>query len=262
MNQGEKNEILIKIYLCYLRDKTIKTKLFGKINKVGFQDEYGTTNWSEVNFGELEYDEENIKKLADILEISKNKPSYKADIKINNIFYSLKFTGSGKPTIVNHTSRLGWLNIANLKNLNISDLDNIISQYWKLRAKGEISEDCPNFHDKSPFNNKKEIIKPYLDFFLFEGSGQGVSDYPAEKILNFKFFNKPDVWKIYGREYLDENWDKLYFCLRYKKGIMPINQKAYDSNKNKKAISPWIKLFKGSKGKPKFRGALHVRVGK
>ena len=80
--------------------------------------------------------------------------------------------------------------------------------------------------------------------------------------MDFQFFNKPDNWKIYGREYLDDNWNKLYFCMRYKKGIMPINQKAYDCHKNKKVISPWIKLFKGSKGKPKFRGALHVRVGK
>ena len=225
------------------KNKTIKTKLFGKINNVGFQNEYGTTNWSEVNFAELKFEEENIKKLADILEISKSKPAYKADIKINDIFYSLKFTGSGKPTIVNHTSRLGWLNIANLKNLNISKLDNIISQYWKLRVKGEISEDCPNFHKKSPFNNNKEIIKPYLDFFSFEGSGQG---FQIIQLRKFWIFNSL-ISQIIGRfmeEYLDDNWNKLYFCMRYKKGIMPINQKAYDCHKNKKVISPWIKLLK------------------
>ena len=39
-----------------------------------------------------------------------------------------------------------------------------MNEYWQLRENGDISEDCSNSHDKSPFRNNKEIIKPYLDF--------------------------------------------------------------------------------------------------
>ncbi len=261
LNKGEKEEYLIKIYLCYLRDKEIGIPILGKIKKVGFEKHYKTTNWSKINFEKLKNNQKDIKQLADKLEITKSKSSYKADVKINDIYYSLKCNGYGKPTIVNHTSRVGWFEIAKLNNLDISNLDKIIDEYWKLRKNGDISEDCPNSHQKSPFYNNKDIIKPYLDFFIFEGSGQGYSKYPATKVLEFKSFKNINSWKIYGDEYLDEHWDNLYFCMRYKKGIMPINKEAYDAHKSKNLISPWIRYFKGSKGEKKYRGALHVRVG-
>ena len=96
-------------------------------------------------------------------------------------------------------------------------LDKIIDKYWELRIKGDISEDCPNFHKESPFNKNQKIIKPYLDFFIFEGSGQGYSKFPASKVLDFKSFDDLDSWRIYGEEYLEKHWNKLYFCMRYKK---------------------------------------------
>jgi len=261
LNNGEREEYLIKIYLCYLRDKEINVPVIGKIIKVGFENNYNTTDWSNINFTKLKNNQEDIQNIAKILEITKSKSTDKADVKINDIFYSLKCTGYGKPTIVNHTNRIGWLKIAELKDLDISSLDKIIDQYWELRTKGVISEDCPNFHEKSPFNNNKEIVKPYLDFFIFEGSGKGYSEFPAEKVLDFKSFDDLNSWKVYGKEYLDKHWNKLYFCMRYKKGIMPINKKSYDNNKFKNLISPWTRHFKGKKGDKKYRGALHVRVG-
>ena len=147
------------------------------------------------------------------LGISKSSSRDKADVKINDIYYSLKCNGYGKPTIVNHTNRKGWLKIAELKKLKISKLDEIINQYWKLRINGDITEDCPNSHQKSPFNKNKEIIKPYLDFFIFEGSGQGYSEYPATKVLEFKSFKDLSSWKIYDNEYLNQHWNNLYFCV-------------------------------------------------
>ena len=261
LNNGEREEYLIKIYLCYLRDQKIKVPQIGKIINVGFENNYNTTDWSNVDFKKLKNNQKNIKSLAKILKITKSSSKDKADIKINDIFYSLKCTGYGKPTIVNHTNRVGWLKIAELKNLDISSLDKIIDEYWELRIKGDISEDCPNFHEKSPFNKNQEIVKPYLDFFIFEGSGRGYSKYPALKILDFKSFDELDSWKIYGQEYLKKHWNKLYFCMRYKKNIMPINKETYDNHKFKELISPWTRYFKGIKGEKKYRGALHVSVG-
>ncbi len=257
LNKGEKEEYLIKIYLCYLRDKEIDIPILGKIKNVGFEKNYKTTNWSKINFEKLKNNQKDIKKLSDTLSITKSSSKDKADVKINDIYYSLKCNGYGKPTIVNHTNRKGWLKIAELKKLEISNLDEIINQYWKLRINGDITEDCPNSHQKSPFNNNKEIVKPYLDFFIFEGSGQGYSKYPASKVLEFKSFKNINSWKIYGNEYLDQHWNNLYFCLRSTKG-MPKNYETYE---HKKLISLWTRNFKGSKGDKKYRGALHVRVG-
>ncbi len=207
LNDGEREEYLIKIYLCYLRDKEIDVPIIGKIESVGFEKNYKTTDWSKIDFKKLKNNQNDIKKLAKILEITKSSSKDKADVKINDIFYSVKCTGYGKPTIVNHTSRIGWLKIAELKNLDISSLDEIVSEYWSLRKNGDITEDCPNFHDKSPFNNNLEIVKPYLDFFIFEGSGQGYSKFPAEKVLDFKSFNNLNSWQIYGYEYLEKHWN-------------------------------------------------------
>ena len=261
LNGGEREELLIKIILCSFRDYKKKIPSIGKIEKVGFENEYGSINWNNIDFNKLKKNDSKIRNIAKQLNISKGSSLDKADVKINDTFYSLKCTGYGKPTIVNHTSRVGFLNIADIKSLNISDLDSIVDKYWTLRENNEISEDCPNSHEKSPFKNKKHIIKPFLDFFIFEGSGKGKSKYPAEKVLEFEKFNETISWKIFSSEYLDQHWEKLYFCLRYKKGIMPINQTAYDNHKYKDKISPWIRYFKGKKGEKKFRGALHVRVG-
>jgi len=261
LNDGEREEYLIKIYLCYLRDQNIEVPTIGKITNVGFENDYKTTDWSNINFKELKDNQKDIKLLAKILDITKSSSRDKADIRINNIFYSLKCTGYGKPTIVNHTNRIGWLKIAEIKNLDISILDKIIEKYWELRIKGDISEDCPNFHNESPFNLNKKVIKPYLDFFIFEGSGQGYSKFPASKVLDFKSFDDLDSWRIYGEEYLEKHWNKLYFCMRYKKNIMPLDKKSFDNHKFKELISPWTRHFKGKKGEKKYRGALHVRVG-
>jgi|ETNmetMinimDraft_33_1059910.scaffolds.fasta_scaffold50915_1 hypothetical protein len=257
LNDGEREEYLIKIKLCFLRDNQQEVNNIGKIERVGFVEEYNSINWTKIDFEKIKNNQKDIKRIAKELGISKSSSRDKADVKINDIYYSLKCNGYGKPTIVNHTNRKGWLKIAELKKLKISKLDEIINQYWKLRINGDITEDCPNFHQKSPFKKNKEIIKPYLDFFIFEGSGQGYSEYPVTKVLEFKSFKNLSSWKIYGNEYLDQHWNNLYFCVRSTKG-MPKN---YDTYEYKKLLSPWTRNFKGSKGDKKHRGALHVRVG-
>jgi len=88
LNDGEREEYLIKIYLCYLRDNKIEVPEIGKITNVGFENDYNTINWSEVDFQKLKNNQKNIKKLAKTLEITKSSSKYKADVKINDIFYS------------------------------------------------------------------------------------------------------------------------------------------------------------------------------
>ena len=86
LNDGEREEYLVKIYLCYLRDKKIDAIKIGKIVNVGFEKNYKTTDWSTVDFQKLKKNQKNIKKLAEILEITKSSSKDKADVKINDIF--------------------------------------------------------------------------------------------------------------------------------------------------------------------------------
>ena len=257
LNDGEREEILLKIQLCFFRDEEIEVPSLGKIISVGFDKDYNKINWSGVDIDKIKHNQKEIKILAEKLGITKSSSKDKADIKINGQNYSLKCTGYGKPAIVNHTNRMGWLKISKIINQDIVILDKIIDDYWKLRIDGEIKEDCPNFHEKSPFNNHIDIIKPYLDFFIFKGSGQGKSKMTAEKVLEFKSFDNTSAWNIYGSDYIEHHWNNIYFCMRSTKG-MPTN---YENYEHKNIISPWTRYFKGKKGEKKHRGALHVRVG-
>ena len=119
MNDGEKQELLIKIYLTHLRDNKINTEHFGIITTLGFNDEYKKIRDKNINFLKIENDPKMIIKIAEQLEIQKSNPGDKADVKINKIAYSLKCIGFSNPAIVNHTNRYGWLKIAERKKFNI-----------------------------------------------------------------------------------------------------------------------------------------------
>lgn len=257
LNDGEREEILIKIQLCFLKDHEIEIANFGKIEQVGFSKDYNKIDWSNIDINKIKNNQKEIRSLAEKLGIKKGSSRDKADIKINNENYSLKCTGYGKPAIVNHTNRIGWLKISKIINQDIKLLDDLINEYWRLRIAGEIQEDCPNFHKKSPFNDHIDIVKPYLDFFVFKGSGQGTSEVIADKVLEFESFDNLDTWNVYEDEYIKHHWDNIYFCMRSTKG-MPSD---YENYEKKNIISPWTRLFKGKKGGEKYRGALNVRVG-
>ena len=124
-----------------------------------------------------------------------------------------------------------------------------------MRETKKISEDCSNSNLNSPFKDNIKIIKPFLNYFLFKGSGKGESDNPADKILSFESYKNLKSWKIFGEEYLDNHWDRLVFSIRSKG--MPDK---YENHKDKVLIEPWTRNFKGKKGEKKFRGSLHVRV--
>ena len=205
-----------------------------------------------INFTNLYNDEDILKKKAIELGIEKSSPRNKADIYINNIAFSIKYMDAAPPSIINHTTRLGFIRIAKKLNIDILKLDNLIDEYWKLRIANKISEDCSNNNDLSPFKNQKEILRPYLEYFCFSGTGSSDSKHPAQKIIKFTKFNDPITWKIFSKkETVDEIWDGLYFCMRdiAKGGI-----KDYENNQNKDVLKPWTRY-----SSEKYRGALSVR---
>ena len=250
MNQGEKNEVLFKVYLCYLKKNNDHNSLFGEIKKLGFDDiEYSEID-DDIDFSELE-NEAFLEKISKNLGIEKSSPRNKADIYINNIAYSIKYMTAGPPSITNHTNRKGFLRIANQLKININDLDQLIQEYWDLRIKKKISEDCYNNNPLSPFRDNKEILRPYLEYFCFTGTGSSDSKHPAESLIKFTKYNDPSTWKAYSKEdAIDEIWSGLGFCMRGGKGMPP----DFNNSKDKKVIAPWTKF-----SSKKYRGALSVR---
>ena len=67
-----------------------------------------------------------LKKLSNKLGIEKSSPKSKADIHINEISYSIKYMSAAPPSIINHTTRKGFVRIATKLNLNISDEEAVI----------------------------------------------------------------------------------------------------------------------------------------
>ena len=260
MNVGEKNELLLKIYLTYLRDNNPKLKTcFGPIKSVGFGEKEYKSCPKDIDFDSLENNSDNKKKVEEKIEeinkslnIEKSSPQNKADIYINKIAYSIKYMDAGKPSIVNHTTRKGFLRIAKQLKLNIKDLDDLIKIYWDLRNSDEITEDCSNLNEKSPFKDKKEILKPYIEYYCFTGTGSKDSKHPAQKLVRFNCYSDHTSWKIIEKsKAIDEIWDGLYFCMRdIKKGGV----KNYENHPDKSILKPWTRFSSG-----KFRGALSVR---
>ena len=180
MNHGERNELLIKIFLTVIKKNKDVSTIFGEIKNLGFGDEEYKTLDYEIDFKNLiskneinkidtkkkkKECEKKIKLIAGEMGITKAPPLSKADIYINKKGYSIKYLNAGRPSIVNHTSRLYWLRIAKVLGEDISKLDKIVANYWNLRLSGKIFEDCGNKHPLSPFKDHKKILKPYLQYF-------------------------------------------------------------------------------------------------
>jgi len=81
LNGGEKEELLIKIILCSFRDYKKDIPSIGKIEKVGFENEYGSINWNNIDFNKLKKSDSKIRNIAKQLNISKGSSLDKADVK-------------------------------------------------------------------------------------------------------------------------------------------------------------------------------------
>jgi len=251
MNKGEKNELLLKVYLCYLKKKNDKNSPFGLIKSLGFdEDSYNEFN-DEIDFDSLD-EEENLKQTSKDLGIDKSSPINKADIHVNGVGYSIKYMSAAPPSIINHTTRKGFLRIANQLKIDISDLDELMNKYWDLRTSNQIAEDCGNNNSLSPFKDHKEILRPYLEYFCFTGTGASDSKNPAESVIKFSKYNDTSTWKIYSKaETIDEIWEGLYFCMR---DIGKGGVKDYENSPDKEVLEPWTRYSTN-----KYRGALSVR---
>lgn len=261
-NQGEMNEVLLKAFLArwFYIGTDIKNapEEIKRIESLSFGPGIEVPQWSFDYEDWLE--ERNYEELKKIF--GKASASFKADIGINGINYSLKYGSAAKAAMINHTSRDGFLNVCKKINIDIAPLDKMIEGYWELRKSGKITEDTTNSSPLCPFRNNKEYLKPILEYFFFRGTGKrGDSPFPADKILVFDDPFDPSTFKILKpSETVDSVWDHLTFSMRSKKG-MPIKKVAGQlldaySPATYPELAAWVQ-YQPDDEFPK--GALHVR---
>lgn len=275
MNSGEANELKLKIMLVYLRDnKTDNLGPFKSISSVGFKDKTG--QYYEYFSPPVQFKIQNLADLTDIelqdlantMNISKSSTANKSDVYINGKGYSVKSFEGANPALVNHTIRPGFETACTYNDVDITILDNLIDQYWALRKNSVIGEDIKNSNSNSPFSNYKEYFRPILNYFLFDGTGRGVSKLPADYILDFNSPLNPSTWKIHNRQNaLDVVWDRLVFSVRSKKGMESYlkligkekngNTLTKDEKIKKESAEKWIEFIQNH-----YRGALHIRAEK
>lgn len=258
INTGERNEAVLKLRLIEIRDRGETISLNGiltEVKSVGFNGiEYSSlpsgTNLQHVYACSNRGDINELESLIKITGASKAKGQDKADVFINGIGFSVKSLQEAPPALVNHTPRFGWLRICNQLGIDITELDEIVAEYWEKRKLGIIKEDIQNNKVESPFRNHKEYLKPILNYFLFKGTGSKDSPSPADYLLDFTNPLDCSTWNVYGIEYLDEHWEDIFFSVRHK------GFEAYPNRElDKRAInSVWAEFFQGV-----YKGSLHVR---
>ena len=249
MNKGEKSELYLKSFLLREKKQNHHDTIFGKITQLSDNGNLSELTWNDS--AEKYLKNKNVDKLKSILGIKKSGVNSKTDVTINGINYSVKEMKYQPPAIINHTTRDKFEQVCEkLNDYPLEPMDEIISEYWGIRL-SDGTQDMNN-DINSPFFRHKKYFKPIINYFLFDGTGTRMSDYPADKILEIKYLDLPDSMHVYDRDkYYDVIWPNLVFSLRSSKG-MP---KKYPNCKNIDSIKKWTKLVDE---KPK--GAFHLRV--
>ncbi len=249
-NKGEIEEMRLKLVLSFLRDSSYIHQTIGKICSVKLENEYarsGLTSLDEIK----NLTSADVEQYCNYINAKKAPSKSKSDVIINGNGVSLKYSSASPSAIVNHTHRKGFEYACCQADVDISELDLMVEKYWELRTSGEISEDTHITDSNCPFNNK-EYFYPILKYFLFKGTGSGISSYPADYVLDFPDTTDPNTWRMISQDdIVDKYWNHLVFSIRSK--AMPTH---FDPNdKNFESIAKWTKYWQN-----KYRGTLHIRV--
>ncbi len=256
MNVGERDELLFKLYLTYLRDNG--GQVFGQaIRTVGFKGTQFGPFPSQYNPSSLKsMTDKQLTGLATSVGISKAPGKAKADVEINGAGVSLKSSKAAPSALVNHTTRPGFEFACNHVGISINTLDQIIDNYWQKRLSGIIGEDTRISDQQCPFANHFIYLQPLLEYFLFDGTGGGLSEKPADYLIVFSDpLDECTYKKLTKAEAVNALWTGLTFSVRSKG--MPNNYNASTYNKpNAASIKRWVRYLNGD-----YKGALHIRSG-
>jgi len=154
------------------------------------------------------------------LGVTKSPSAIKADVGINKVHLSLKMSGAGKSSLINHQTRSGFIKIFGAETDAFQILDAEVLKYVKCRRDGFITEDVGL--DKREAmglfisDSFRHAFRRIFDYFVFEGTvGWGASKFPAESVLSFGNPLDPRTWSLYQKsEFYEHCWPNLVFSLR------------------------------------------------
>ncbi len=250
-NIGEYDEMRAKLHLIELRDAGKSVIIGGKKTIIQSVKNNGI-ECASLPIGTLlsEMTDSQIEGMAKQVGAFKSPAGSKADVYVNGLGISVKSHRGANPAFLNHTHRAGFLKVCKRIGVSINTLDEIIGDYWAKRKIGIIGEDVKNSDPNSPFRGHLAYLKPIMNYFLFTGTAQKDSPYPADYILDFIDPLQESSWKFSKDEYLDDNWEHIIFSVRSKG--MP---SSYPKVKNAIDIQPWVEIAEGQ-----CKGTLHGRV--
>ena len=257
INQGEKDEYLLKLFLLECKKhkrnlpigneiQTILSVQNSKREEIEYPEK--KLDWNAVSPGLLVY-------VCKKIKAGKSGAYDKADVFVNGIGISVKSKRGAPPSIINQTTRDKILRIMNdVLKMSIEPLDKIVDRYWTLRLAKVCGEDVSGQGAQNPFTTESDgsstlpIMKPLLNYFTFKGTGKCDSSAPAEYVLSMGNPEDPDTWIYYSEStFVDSVWNNLVFSIRGKG--LPANITA--------EMKSWVKVVDGKK-----KGTLNVRVKK
>lgn len=259
MNAGERDELICVLSLIFYWTHGKKLNGLGQITKVTSPSGHDCKKWNLKNMEPnsiTKISDQELTRIASLHGVRKAPLRCKADIIVNDKqAISLKSHRKANPAVVNHTTRFGWEQACRYMRAEIEPLDEAIARYWLMRESGMIAEDVKNQSPQSPFRDYKDFIVPMIEYFLFYGTGTGLSQVSANTVLSFNDPTAPETWSfLKPSEVVSEAWPHLVFSVR-NKGMPPSFPLLRKNDYHKKSsIEKWTRLWQGE-----YRGALHVR---
>lgn len=255
INQGERDEYLVKLFLVDCREKKLPVPIGNKcevVYSVGDKDnEYGVPgiklNWSEQSSKMIVY-------ICKKINAGKASAFDKADVFVNHIGISVKSRRGAAPTIINQTGRDKILRVMKSLNKPIAPLDRIVDRYWAIRLNGGKEDVCNADDPNNSFcrdengNSNLQVLKPLLSYFAFKGTGTRDSNAPAKYVLSVGLPDDVSTWIFYDEsDFVDRLWQSFVFSIR-SHGMPKIISEE---------MMPWVNEAEGKK-----KGLLNVRVKK
>lgn len=197
MDTTEKNELLMKLMLVLVRDRRA---MQGMIQSAGWIREYGRLPEDMGVYTLSRLNEEDILALAESVGIRKAPVHAKSDIFLNEAGYALRTFSVQQTVLIHGVSRMDLEKVCHRIRVPMDRLD-------------ELAERPDSYQEF------KDVLEPLLEYYLFTGSEQGDSLFPADGTIDYTDPLNTNTWRSLDRaETLEYIWDHLMVSVQASPG--------------------------------------------
>lgn len=197
MDITEKNELLMKLMLVLVRDRRA---MQGMIKNAGWIREYGRLPEDMGVYTLSRLTEEDIAALAKSIGIRKAPAHAKSDIFLNEAGYVLRTFSLHPTTLIRDASRMELEQVCGRIHLPINRLDELAGR-------------------PESYQEYKDVLFPLLEYYLFTGSEQGDSLFPADGLIDYTDPLNTNTWRSFDRAgALEYIWDHLMVSVQESSG--------------------------------------------